>query len=117
MSLARIFLSQTDYNALLTIIDGYVQSLRIPDLFPEHTSTHLMILAKLRNTFVVMSCIEPTFALPMTDPEVRALDETVAGYIRICERLTQPSNERDAAIQRLKEFREELERFKLPTLN
>src|SRR5579859_1268283 len=67
-------------HLLVYAIDAYLQSLDLPDLFPEHSSKYQHILSDQRLIFFTLATAYRDFDLVMTEPDIIAVDEAVRGF-------------------------------------
>ena len=86
MGIPRIRLTQNDFAILVVTIDAYIESLHVPDIYPEHSASYAPILLHLRSIFWSLVKRKWDGDFLMTEPQVIALDEAVRGFMRICER-------------------------------
>jgi|SRR5579859_3069026 len=116
MSIPRLKLTQGELSLLVYAIDAYLQSLDLPDLFPEHSSKYQHILSDQRLIFFTLATAYRDFDLVMTEPDIIAVDEAVRGFMRICERLKKGAWGYPQAMSMLTRIHEKLEQMKLPPI-
>jgi hypothetical protein len=116
MGIPRIKLTQNDLALLAIIVDGYLKSLLMPNVYPEHSARHSWTLQQLKTTLQALAKTKHDTQLLLTELDVIALDEAVEGFIRICERTKQSSQKDRIPVERLNEFRQQLAKMKLPEI-
>lgn len=116
LSVSRMKLSQNDLTLLVIIIDGYLKSLDLPTLYPEHLCEYSPILEKLKATFQEIIISHRPLQLSLTVLEVIALDEAVEGLLRIFERSRPSPQGTQMALVKLNRFRQELTKMKVPSV-
>jgi hypothetical protein len=114
MDVPQVNLTHNDLAFLATVIDGYLKSLLLPYVYPEHSTRHSPKLQELKAKFQAIAKGKRDMPVLLTELDVIALEEAVLGFIRICERgkLSLPGTA--ITVAQLKEFRQQLAKMKLP---
>ncbi len=116
MGIPRIHLTQNDLALLAIIVDGYLKSLLLPHVYPEHSAQHSWTLQQLKAKFQAHAKTRADSQLLLTELDVIALDEAVEGFIRICERSKPSLKGTQIPVAQLNEFRQQLAKMKLPEI-
>ena len=102
MRITRLDLSSYDLEAMLIFIYGYQETLKFPEIFPEHTTRYDAVLAHLKMKFQVVA--KSAFPLLLTDLEMVVMDMVMEGFIRLIERSI-PTPKREEIIAPVVRFR------------
>jgi len=116
MSVPIIHLTQIELALLTSAIDAYVMSLCLPEIFPEHMSQHKHILHYQRSVFFSLATANHDFDLVMTEATIIAVDESVLGFMQICERMKKGVWSYPQALNILERIHDKLEQMKLPSI-
>ncbi len=114
MDVPSINLTQNDLALLAIIVDGYLKSLLLPHVFPEHSAEHSWTLQQLKAKFLASARTKRDTQVLLTELDVIALDEAVSGFIRICERSKPSLRGTSIPVEKLNEFRQQLAKMKSP---
>jgi hypothetical protein len=116
MSTSRMKLSQHDLTLLVLIIDGYLKSLELPTIYPEHLCEYSPVLEKLKATFQETVISHGSVQLSLSMLDVIALEEAVEGFMRLYERSKPSPQGTQIALVKLNQFRQELAKMKVPPI-
>jgi hypothetical protein len=117
MSISNLKLSQNDLTLLVLVIEGYLKSLDLPTLYPEHLCEYRPVLEKLKATFQRIVVAHGAVQLSLSMLDVIALGEAVEGFIRLFERSEPPPQGTPFALVKLNQFRRELAMIKVPSVH
>ncbi len=115
--LPTVPLNPHDMTVLDAMLASYLAYLRGAVVFSHKHAAQIQAVEGLRRRLAMVPPATQGTPFLLTFAEVEALDRAVEGYMRLYRRSVPKSNEREAVLKRLEDFRQELGRMLYPLVD